>query len=192
MMTATPMSAIPITKADQALFIVQRYLGWSAGAGLVPLPGVDLAALIGIQMKMISDIARVYDVPFSATMTKSVIGSLLGGFGGLGVGGIVGSLLKGIPVVGPLLGFFSQPAVSSAATYAVGKVFIQHFDTGGTLLDLNPEKVREHFRREFEAARAARDGTQYVKPDPAQPGGTATSASETTAQAARARPTSTT
>ena len=45
-----------------------------------------------------------------------------------------------------------MPAFNAAATYALGRVFIQHFECGGTILDLDPDKVREHFRREFEAA----------------------------------------
>src|SRR5262249_52323614 len=61
----------------------------------------------------------------------------------------LGSAAKMIPFVGPLVGGLSMPLFSGAATYAIGQVFIQHFETGGTLLDFEPEKVREHFRREF-------------------------------------------
>jgi len=35
-------------------------------------------------------------------------------------------------------------------TYVMASVFIQHFESGGTFLDLDPEAVREHFMREFE------------------------------------------
>jgi hypothetical protein len=47
-----------------------------------------------------------------------------------------------------------MPAFGAAATYAVGQVFIQHFESGGTFLDFDPDKVREHFRQEFDRARA--------------------------------------
>ena len=37
----------------------------------------------------------------------------------------------------------------AAYTWALGNVFIQHFEAGGTFLDFDPEKVREHFRTYF-------------------------------------------
>ncbi|MCB9294770.1 MAG: hypothetical protein H6559_16855 [Lewinellaceae bacterium] len=42
---------------------------------------------------------------------------------------------------------------TAAAAYALGKVFTQHFDQGGTLLDFDPVKSREFFEKEFEVGR---------------------------------------
>ena len=50
-----------------------------------------------------------------------------------------------MPLVGPALGVLSMPAMAAAVTWAVGKVFMQHFASGGTLLDFDPEKTRTHF-----------------------------------------------
>ena len=44
---------------------------------------------------------------------------------------------------------FDQPIVMGASTYAVGKVFVQHFEMGGTLLDFDPTKTKEFFAREY-------------------------------------------
>ena len=46
-----------------------------------------------------------------------------------------------------------MPALSLAATQALGRVFAQHFETGGTLLDFDVETMRDYFRKEFEAAK---------------------------------------
>jgi hypothetical protein len=43
-----------------------------------------------------------------------------------------------------------MPTLAGASTYAVGRVFIQHFECGGTILSFDPEKVRAHFEKEFE------------------------------------------
>ena len=40
--------------------------------------------------------------------------------------------------------------LTGASTYAVGRVFIQHFESGGTFLTLDPDKVKAHYRAEFE------------------------------------------
>jgi uncharacterized protein (DUF697 family) len=156
-------------KTDEAMAVVRRYLGWSAGAGLIPLPGLDLTAIIGVQLRMISQLANLYHVPLSRNLAKSLIGSLLGGFAGYGLGGAVGSLLKGVPLIGTVAGLLSQPALAAAATYAVGKIFVQHFETGGTLLDFDPERVRDHFRQEFEMARARPETGRTKPPTPVSP-----------------------
>ena len=39
--------------------------------------------------------------------------------------------------VGTVIGALTMPVVSAGATYVIGKVFIQHFASGGTLLDFN-------------------------------------------------------
>jgi hypothetical protein len=39
-----------------------------------------------------------------------------------------------------------MPALSAGATYAIGKAFIQHFATGGTLLDFNPPDYRQFIK----------------------------------------------
>jgi uncharacterized protein (DUF697 family) len=60
------------------------------------------------------------------------------------------SLLKSIPLIGSLSGLVAVPALAAAFTYAVGKIFLQHFASGGTFLDFDPQKVREYFARQFE------------------------------------------
>jgi hypothetical protein len=41
--------------------------------------------------------------------------------------------------------------MAMAATYAIGMVFIQHFSSGGTLLDFEPPNYREFITREMQA-----------------------------------------
>jgi hypothetical protein len=69
-----------------------------------------------------------------------------------------------IPVVGTLLGGVAMPVLSGASTYAVGKVFIQHFASGGTFLTFDPAAVREYFMQELENGRlAAQEAVGEIK-----------------------------
>ena len=43
-----------------------------------------------------------------------------------------------------------MPIFTGATTYAIGKSFMMHFESGGTFLDFDPAKVRAYFRQEFE------------------------------------------
>ena len=58
----------------------------------------------------------------------------------------VSSALKGIPGIGTVISAFTMPVFSAGATYVIGKVFIQHFASGGTLLDFNPPDYREFIK----------------------------------------------
>ena len=48
-----------------------------------------------------------------------------------------------------------MPALAGASTYAVGKVFVQHFESGGTFLNFDPEDVRDYYAEQFEKGKAA-------------------------------------
>ena len=143
--------------------LVKNYVITSMGLGLVPVPLFDLAALVGTQIKMVHGLAKDYDVPFKKEAVKSIIISLLSG--ALGVGGVIGiaSLTKMFPVIGSFIGGATVSVLSGALTYAVGRVFIQHFEQGGTLLNFDPKKMREHFKRELKAGKEFAQGLKSSK-----------------------------
>jgi len=144
---------------SEASQIVKSYMGWSAGAGLIPLPGADLAAISGVQLKMVHSLSKLYGLPFSRDAAKSVIGALVGGGGAVVLSAPVGSLIKGVPVVGQIAGALTQPALAAATTYALGKVFIQHFETGGNLLNFNANDLRDYYNEQLAAVREAKPAT---------------------------------
>lgn len=121
----------------------------SMGVGLIPLPLVDMVALTGIQLDMIRKIAAEYDVPFRQDLGKSILSSLMGGFLPVTLGCTLASMIKFIPLIGQTTGAVTMPVVSGASTYAIYKVFVQHFESGGTFLDLEPAKVKSYFSEQF-------------------------------------------
>ena len=60
------------------------------------------------------------------------------------------SVLKAVPIFGTIVGAFVMPVLSAGATYAIGKAFIQHFASGGTLLDFNPPDYRDFVKAQKE------------------------------------------
>jgi uncharacterized protein (DUF697 family) len=136
----------------EAMSIVNTYMGWTSGASLLPAPLVDIALVTMIQIKMVADLAKLYEVPFSKNIAKTIIAGLLGSLVPVGLVRGTSSLLKAIPGVGSLLGIISAPAFTSASTYAIGKLFIQHFENGGSLMDFDVKSKSGEFKEEFEGA----------------------------------------
>lgn len=141
-------------KEQKALKTVKNYMWWSMGAGLIPVPFVDLVAVSGVQLKMLAEISKIYGVQFQESRGKAVVGALIGSIVPSAMSfGAVGSLLKAVPLVGALVGTPSMVVFCGASAWALGKVFIQHFESGGTFLDFNPAEVKEHFQEQFEEGR---------------------------------------
>ncbi|MCP5048871.1 MAG: DUF697 domain-containing protein [bacterium] len=138
-------------RATQAHTIVKKYAYFSLGTTILPLPLLDVSLLTALQLKMIQRISKLYDVPFQKHLGKSIILSLLGGLNAFSLSRLAfRGLLKIVPGAGYLAGlnFLSVTAITTATTYAIGKVFIQHFETGGTLLNLKPQEFKEYMNKE--------------------------------------------
>jgi uncharacterized protein (DUF697 family) len=148
------MEITTVPRELEAERLVNGYVGWSAGASLIPIPGLDLAGIGAAQLKMIDGLAKMYGVPFSKNAAKSIVGALVGSGGSVLVAIPATSLLKVIPLVGHLAAVFTEPALAGAATWALGKVFIMHFESGGTFLDFDAEAMRKYFEEQYTTARA--------------------------------------
>lgn len=144
-----------VERTNQAARIIKNNVGWSAAAGLTPLPLIDLAAISAVQIRMIKQLADLYGVPFRKELVKSLIGAAIGGGAAFAVAAPIGSVMKAIPGIGTFISTFVTPAAAATATYALGKVFTQHFDAGGTLLDMNPDTLRAHYYQEFNRRQGA-------------------------------------
>ena len=121
----------------------------------LPLPWVDVVALMAVHMRMLSKLAEMYEVPFLENGVKSIVSTLLGSIISTNLGVGLGSLVRAVPWVGPIVGIAAMPGLYSASTYAIGRVFVTHFESGGTFLDFDPQKTRAYFVSEFEKARAS-------------------------------------
>ena len=156
-----PLVAAIASREEHALAVVRSYLPWAAGAGILPLPGVDLAAIMAVQLRMLAKLAEDYGVPFKEQAVRSIVAALMATLVQNTLTGGLASAFKFVPVAGTLLGIAMLPAVAVAGTFAIGKVFVTHFESGGTFLEFEPKKVQNHFRAEFEKARTGTiDGTR--------------------------------
>jgi uncharacterized protein (DUF697 family) len=153
----TTGAAVATKDADRdalASKLVDRFSLWSGAAGLIPIPLVDVATVAGVQIQMLRRLSEIYDVPFSENRGKSIIAGLAGSIipASTATTTAVGtvSVLKSVPGIGTTIAVLTMPVLSAAATWIIGKVFIQHFASGGTLLDFNPPDYREFIKAQKE------------------------------------------
>ena len=130
--------------------IIRNHVIFSMGAGIIPMPVVDVLAVSASQLDMIRQLCKVYDLDFSETQGKAIVSSLttatLARMG-------AGSLAKMIPIVGSFVGGVTNSLLAGASTYALGQVFKVHFETGGTILDFDTDRLKKMYKEQFEKGR---------------------------------------
>ena len=140
----------PEQRHETAAKLVDRFSLWSGVGGLIPLPFVDVLAVGGLQLQMLRRLSQIYDVQFSENRGKALIASIAGTMIPVTSGMGAASALKGVPILGMIASAFVMPVLSAGATYAIGKAFVQHFESGGTLLDFNPPDYKEFIKAQKE------------------------------------------
>lgn len=139
--------------SQQADKIIKDYAFRSSLTGLIPIPLLDTVGLVGVQRVMLLRLSRLYHVPFKKNLAGISLSTLTSGITTNMATPLVGSMLKLIPGIGTVAGGASVAALSSASTYAVGKVFQQHFENGGTLEDFSPEAAKQEFEEQLVKAK---------------------------------------
>ncbi|MFN9623836.1 MAG: YcjF family protein [Cyanobacteriota bacterium] len=129
------------TKASES---IKRHMIAGAVAGALPFPWVGLASLAAIQLNMLRHLASIYNTTFSDEVGKSAIAALVGTDFSIGFSS---SLARLVPGPTGAIASVAGGVMGAASTFALGKIFVQHFESGNTFLTFDPEKVRAHYQQ---------------------------------------------
>lgn len=134
-------------RSKHADSVIRNHMLISMGVGFIPLPLMDVLAAGAVQLDMIRQLCKVYDVEFKENQGKAIVSalstSILTKMG-------VRSALKLIPGIGTIIGGVTLAVFNGASTYALGEVFKKHFEYGGTILDFDVDRVKKAYKEKFE------------------------------------------
>ena len=134
--------------------IVKNHMFVAIAGELLPIRLMSAAAVAGVQLKMIHALSEEYGVEFSQNLGKSLIASLIGVGASLSITqNLAPLLLKAIPIIGIAASMITMSCSNAASTFAMGKVFILHFESGGTLLTFDAEKMKKHYADELKTGK---------------------------------------
>lgn len=136
-------------KSAQAAKIVRNHAIGAIAGGVLPVPLLDIAILGGVQLRMLQRLAKHYEVEFHEQRANAIIGSLVGIGSAMGAG----TLLRLVPGVGKYLLGIGALTLPFASTYALGHVFLKHFESGGTFLNFDPERAKKDYEEKLEEGR---------------------------------------
>ncbi len=130
--------------------IISHHVYWAVGAGLIPVPLADIAAVTAVQLDMLKQVCTFYNVDYSEEKGKAWVGALVSSGLSSVLARMGSSALKVVPVVGSLVGAASMAIISGASTYALGNAFSNHFAKGGSLSDINKNTLEELYKNKLE------------------------------------------
>ena len=135
---------------SEAGAIIKNHVMWSMGAGFIPVPVADVFAVSAVQLDMVRQLCKLYEIDYKDTELKAVVTSLTGSI----IARVGARAIKFIPGVGSVIGSVTLAVLSGASTYALGEVFQKHFETGGTFLDFDPARLKKKYDELFEKGKS--------------------------------------
>jgi len=144
-------------KEKHADSIIRNHVIWSMGAGFIPVLMADVFAVSALQLDMIRQMCKVYDVEFQEVQGKAIVTSLTSS----ALARVTaGRLVKLIPGIGSWIGGMAVSSFAGASTYALGEVFKAHFSSGGTILDFDIDRLRKFYKEKFEKGKTVVKGVK--------------------------------
>jgi uncharacterized protein (DUF697 family) len=134
---------------DQGEQIINKWSKVSLLTIVLPNTIIEYVVISGIQLKMLRDMSSLYGIPFKADALKVILGSVLGGGIAYFLSDIYSGLVKSIPFVGKPIALLSEPAIAYVTTYAVGFVFLEHFERNGSFDNINLEQMKASIKNKM-------------------------------------------
>jgi uncharacterized protein (DUF697 family) len=157
--TVTESASIEQVTEETAANIIVSAMKWSAAAAIVPVPVLDIVALGAVQTRMVMDLSELYGETASKQSARALVSVLLGSLLPGAAAGLTGvSLVKAAPVIGTLVGAGAMAGFGAAATYAIGKVFVKHFERGESITTFSPTEIKDQLTAEFKKGKSANIG----------------------------------
>ena len=162
---ASPEAAIvlgrqlPQFRREAANKLVRSATLIALAAGLQPVPLVDIPILLGNQIQLVLRVAAVYGEPMNAQHMRELVATIAGG---LFMRYLAEEAAKAMPFGGDLV----AGAIAAAATWSIGQVAIEYFESGKKL---TPSQINASFKRFYRRYRETRQEEKLLPP-PALPG----------------------
>jgi uncharacterized protein (DUF697 family) len=122
-------------RKSRARAIVERHATYSGVGGVIPLPIVNIASVTAVIVRMVKMLSDLYGVPFERDRARAIVVGLMGGAMPTGLAAATASTLVYVIPGSNLIGLAVSSVAAIACTRSIGRIFIEHFESGATLAD---------------------------------------------------------
>ena len=133
----SPLDVNAVRRRTQAYAIVERHATYSAAGGIIPVPIVNVASVTAIIVRMVRRLSALYGVPFERDRARAIVVALAGGTMPTGLAAVTTSTLYYFVPGSAIIGLAVASVAAVACTRNIGRVFVEHFESGATLQDIS-------------------------------------------------------
>jgi uncharacterized protein (DUF697 family) len=135
-------------KAKELSDIIKQHALAATGIAFIPVPGLDVAAVVANIWVMYARINDAVGVSFGENVLKSiasgVVANLVSAIPAATLGLVAGSILKFIPGLGTIGGIAVEAAANVAMLYVAGKVYLKSLEV---LINRKQPLTEENIKR---------------------------------------------
>ncbi|MGB3798213.1 MAG: DUF697 domain-containing protein, partial [Lewinella sp.] len=113
----------PQGKDKEADAIIRRYALYGTATGLIPTFGLDVAATTAIQVRMIRELADLYEYDVNDQMIRMTITTGVTALAGRLLTGVASGIARAFSPLKFLIGGATQAAMSGFTTAEIGKIY---------------------------------------------------------------------
>ncbi len=137
--------ALPAYRQQAARKLIRNAAFWSGVWALVPIPGVDIPALLVAQVRLMLRLASLYGYSLSGRFAGELITTIAGGLVSRYLGEELAKLIPG-------LGSLVAAGVAASSTWNLGNIAAAYFEGGRKL---SPTQMRSMYGQWFRKSRPA-------------------------------------
>ena len=126
-----------LRRRSLASTIVERHATYAAVGGILPVPIANVAGVTAVIVRMVKVLSDLYAVPFERDRARAIVLGMMGGAVPTGLAAATTSAMYYIVPGGVLVGLAVSSIAAAACTRGIGRVFVEHYESGSTLFDLS-------------------------------------------------------
>jgi uncharacterized protein (DUF697 family) len=108
--------------------LVISYTALAAASMAIPVPLLDAAAELAIQLRMAKKLCELYEADFTAERARAAITGIVGG---LSLGAVSAATLRYVSIAGYFAGTLPAAGLAGAYTYAIGIMLVDRLEEHG-------------------------------------------------------------
>ena len=139
-----PVSTDMQNKNDQANSIIRRYALFGTATGLIPSFGLDVAALTAVQVKMIKELANVYEYDVDDQMIRMTITTGITSLASRLLTSVAKTIASAFSPLKFIIGGATQAALSGFLTAETGKIYQARLANGQNPADVTVSEIVNH------------------------------------------------
>ncbi len=165
MIEASPDAALligrelPIYRRAAAQRIIRNHTLASLVTGLEPIPLIDIPILLGTQIRLVLRLGALYGEEMDSTNALKHARELLITIAG---GAMMRLLAEQAAKAVPFGGDFVAGAIAGAATYSIGQVALEYYDSGKRISPSRLRNLYTSFYQRFRNQRSAEEWRRYA------------------------------